>query len=143
MTDLWKKLNLSTQTEIVVLGSPSTFEPALDALSGRVTVGRKLPAKAGVHYVLGFLTQRAEIDTMARRLGTQAVGDALIWIAYPKGTSKRYTCDFNRDSGWEPMGKAGFEVVRQVAIDEDWSALRFRRVEYVKSMTRERKRRQR
>mgnify|MGYP005835701873 CR=1 FL=1 len=28
------------------------------------------------------------------------------------------------------------EPVRQVAIDEDWSALRFRRVEYIKTMTR-------
>jgi hypothetical protein len=35
------------------------------------------------------------------------------------------------------LGDAGFEPVRQVAIDEDWSALRFRRVEYIKSMTRD------
>ena len=28
---------------------------------------------------------------------------------------------------------AGFDSVRMVAIDEDWSALRFRRLEYVKS----------
>ena len=27
-----------------------------------------------------------------------------------------------------------------VAIDEDWSALRFRRVEFIKTMTREKKR---
>lgn len=27
---------------------------------------------------------------------------------------------------------AGFRPIRQVAIDEDWSALRFRRVEFVK-----------
>ena len=34
------------------------------------------------------------------------------------------------------FGAAGFEPVRQVAIDEDWSALRFRRVEHVKTLTR-------
>ncbi len=38
------------------------------------------------------------------------------------------------------MGAVGFEGVRQVAIDEDWSALRFRRVEYIKRMTRDPKR---
>lgn len=27
---------------------------------------------------------------------------------------------------------AGFDTVRQVAIDDDWSTLRFRRVEYIK-----------
>ena len=34
------------------------------------------------------------------------------------------------------MGKAGFEPVRMVAIDEDWSAVRFRRVEFIKTMNR-------
>jgi hypothetical protein len=34
------------------------------------------------------------------------------------------------------MGEAGFEPVRMVAIDEDWSALRFRRAEFIKNMTR-------
>ncbi len=34
------------------------------------------------------------------------------------------------------LGNAGFEPVRQVAIDDDWSALRFRRTEYIKSFTR-------
>ena len=29
-----------------------------------------------------------------------------------------------------------FEPVRMVAIDEDWSAVRFRRAEFIKTMTR-------
>jgi hypothetical protein len=57
-------------------------------------------------------------------------------MAYPKGSSKRYQCEFNRDGGWDVLAHAGFEAVRQVAIDEDWSALRFRRVEFIKSLTR-------
>ncbi len=59
-----------------------------------------------------------------------------MWIAYPKGTSKRYACEFNRDTGWRALGRLGFEPVRQIAIDEDWSALRFRRADFIKSMTR-------
>jgi hypothetical protein len=61
----------------------------------------------------------------------------VVWFAYPKGTSKRYRCEFNRDTGWAAVGAAGFEGVRQVAIDEDWSALRFRRPEFIKSLTRD------
>ena len=57
----------------------------------------------------------------------------MLWFAYPKGTSKRYTCEFNRDAGWGVIRAAGFDSVRMVAIDEDWSALRFRRLEYVKN----------
>ena len=60
----------------------------------------------------------------------------MVWIAYPKSTSQRYACEFNRDTGWDAMGDAGFEPVRQVAIDADWSALRFRRATYIKNWTR-------
>ena len=34
------------------------------------------------------------------------------------------------------LGPHGLEGVRQVAIDEDWTALQFRKVDYIKTMTR-------
>lgn len=55
---------------------------------------------------------------------------------YPKGTSKKYKSEINRDNGWEILAKSGFESVRQIAIDEDWSAMRFRKVEFIKIMKR-------
>ena len=54
-----------------------------------------------------------------------------MWFAYPKGSSKKYKSQINRDSGWEVFGREGFEPVRMVAIDEDWSAVRFRRLQFV------------
>ena len=62
----------------------------------------------------------------------------MVWFAYPKGTSKKYKSEINRDTGWQALGQAGFEPVRAVAIDQDWSAVRFRRVEFIKTMTRAR-----
>jgi hypothetical protein len=46
-------------------------------------------------------------------------------------------CDFNRDTGWAALGAAGFEPVRMVAIDEDWSAVRFRRADFINTLTRD------
>jgi hypothetical protein len=83
------------------------------------------------------VTKQTEVDALARVVSAKAKGDAVVWFAYPKGTSKRYKCDFNRDSGWAALGAAGFEGVRLVAIDEDWSAMRFRRAEFIKSMSRD------
>ena len=51
-------------------------------------------------------------------------------------TSKRFKCDFSRDTDWAVLGERSFEPLRLVAIDEDWSALRFRRVEFIKTTTR-------
>ena len=60
-------------------------------------------------------------------------------LRIPKGTSKNYKCEFNRDTGWKILGELGFEPVRMVAIDADWSALRFRRAEFIKTMIRDAK----
>lgn len=132
---VFKKLNLKDQTEIVVFGAPASFEPEIDALEG-VAVRRSVDEVERVQFSLAFVTKQEQIDALAGEIAAKIEGDAVVWFAYPKGSSKRYTCDFNRDSGWDSLGAAGFEPVRQVAIDADWSALRFRRVEYIKKLTR-------
>jgi hypothetical protein len=93
-------------------------------------------ALAILDFALAFATRKAELDAFAAAITARAGQDPLLWFAYPKGSSKRYRCDFNRDTGWEVLGAAGYEPVRQVAIDEDWSALRFRRVERIAKLTR-------
>jgi hypothetical protein len=135
-TPLFKKLNLTDHDVVHVLEAPESFDAELTALVG-VTVKRAIGRSDRVTFGIGFATTKAGLDAVSRALTAKAEGDAILWIAYPKGTSKRYHCDFNRDSGFDTLGAAGFEGVRQVAIDEDWSALRFRRVEHVKSLTRE------
>jgi hypothetical protein len=127
------KLNLKDQTEIVVLNAPASFEPELKTLKG-ITVRRD--AKGDIDFSLAFVMTQKEVDTLGPQVAKKAKGDAVVWFAYPKGSSKKYTSEIDRDSGWAVMGKAGFEPVRMVAIDEDWSAVRFRRVEFIKTMNR-------
>jgi hypothetical protein len=129
------KMNLKQQTEIVVLNAPASFEAELGKLRG-VQVLRALSGVSKLDFALAFVTRQAEVDALTKAIARRAEGDAVIWFAYPKGTSKRYTCDFNRDTGWQALGDAGFEGVRMVAIDEDWSAARFRRAEFMGKMTR-------
>jgi hypothetical protein len=130
-TPLFKKLNLGAHREIVVLNAPESFEPELKQLKG-VKILRDPVKPKNVKFAMAFAFTQAQLDRASKTLAAGSEGDAVIWFAYPKGTSKRYTCEFNRDSGWKVIVAAGFESVRMVAIDEDWSALRFRRVEYVK-----------
>jgi len=128
---LFKKLNLGGHREIVVLNAPDSFESELKQLKD-VKIARDPSKPKGVKFGLAFAITQAQLDRASKILASASEGDAVIWFAYPKGSSKRYTCEFNRDSGWNVIRAAGFESVRMVAIDEDWSALRFRRVEYVK-----------
>jgi hypothetical protein len=128
---VFQKLNLTTQEKIVVYNAPESFAAELKRLSG-VEIERDPRSPKAVQFALAFAVTQAQLDRFAGALAKAAEGDAILWYAYPKGTSKRYKCEFNRDSGWHVMTGAGFETVRQVAIDEDWSALRFRRSQFVK-----------
>lgn len=140
MSDIFKKLNLKNQKEILVLNAPESFEPEL-ALLGDVAIRRSIDSIQHIVFSLAFVTRQAEVDDWAQTIAQRAEGDAIVWFAYPKTSSKNYICEFNRETGWAILGKLGFEGVRQVAIDADWSALRFRRVEFIKTMSRAKQRR--
>ena len=132
MSEIFEKLNLKDQQEILVLHAPQCFQPELARLP-ILTIHSHIESVAEIGFLLAFVTRQSEVDALAKPVASRAVGDAVIWFAYPKGTSKKYTCDFNRDTGWDALKAAGFDTVRAVAIDEDWTALRFRRVEFIKA----------
>jgi hypothetical protein len=132
MASVFEKLNLKDQQEIVVLNAPSSFEPEMARLAV-MTIHHHLASVQKAGFVLAFVTRKSEVDTLSPQIARRAKGDAVVWFAYPKESSKKYKCDFNRDTGWDAMNAAGFETVRAVAIDEDWTGLRFRRSEFIKA----------
>lgn len=136
MNPIFAKLNFKAQPEIVVIHAPDEFLPVMADIAPLATLVTQPEQISDGSFAIAFVKTQHEVDSIAHQLATQLKGDAILWMTYPKGSSKKYKCDFNRDTGWTELGKLGFEPVRMVAIDENWSALRFRRVEYVKKMTR-------
>ncbi len=135
MPTVFAKLNLKDQKQIVILDSPESFESELKALKG-IEIIRDLKKTKELTFSLAFVTTQDKVDALAPAIARKAEGDAVVWFAYPKGSSKKYKSQINRDSGWEVFGREGLEPVRMVAIDEDWSAIRFRRAAFIKNMTR-------
>lgn len=133
---VFDKLNLRHIDEIVVVDAPGSFEPALAALAG-VQVLRSPAQVERLHFALAFVKRQADLDRITPELIARAEGDALLWFAYPKKSSRRSRSEIDRDKGWALLGAAGYEPVRIVAIDEDWSALRYRRVEHIASFERD------
>ena len=136
MNAVFEKLNFKAQAAICIVNAADSFQPALDEMKDFTIAQTSLARAKDVAFAMAFATKQAEVDKFADQVAKATSGDAMIWIAYPKGSSKKYKCEFNRDNGWAQMGASGFEPVRMIAIDEDWSALRFRRVEHIKTMTR-------
>jgi len=136
MATVFGKLNLKDQQQIVILNPPHTFERELAGLGG-VQIVRDIKAAKEISFALAFVTKQQEVDRLATAIAKKATGDAVIWFAYPKKTSKNHKSDIERDRGWQTLGDLGFEGVRMVAIDEDWTAVRFRRAEYIKALKRD------
>jgi hypothetical protein len=140
-TPLLKKFNHKDHQEIFILNAPTEFKTELDAMKKSGNKTTELPVNAlskvkQLEFILSFVQTKAEVEKIIDLIDDKLGKDAIVWFAYPKGTSKKYKAVINRDNGWEALGKKGFEPVRAVAIDADWSALRFRKVEFIKTMTR-------
>lgn len=134
MNPILKKMQVKNQTEIHVLNAPDDLDPVFKDFETTIRVQTNTLNKS-TSFILGFAKTLKEIEEIAS-YSEFLEQEALFWICYPKGSSKKYTCEFNRDNGWAKLGELGFEPVRQIAFDEDWSALRFKRVGDIKKMTR-------
>jgi hypothetical protein len=82
------------------------------------TDGRQEPA------LLVFVPDRAALEERWQPIVDAASADRLTWVAYPKGG--QLGTDLNRDSLAELLVTSGVQPVRQVSIDDVWSALRCR-----------------
>jgi hypothetical protein len=136
MNAIFKKLNYKDQDKIYIVNAPKSFDKETDEMQTTTALKTSIGVAKEVEFFLAFVTKQKEVDDLAKKVAPLIKGDGLLWFAYPKGSSKKFKCEFNRDNGWNELGKHGFEPVRMVAIDEDWSALRFRKAENIKTMTR-------
>ena len=69
-----------------------------------------------------LVSSRSEAESLAEMLLAKLSPATIVWVLYPKGNR----ADVNRDSLWPILGARGWRPITQVAVDEIWSALRFR-----------------
>ncbi len=136
MHSLSKKLNLKDTQKRFVFGTPKTCLWVIEALKEDGHVFEDLNALHEMSMALIFVQSQKELADILPALMEKLTSDALFWVAYPKKSSKRYTSDLHRDQGFERIGHYGYEPVRQIAIDEDFSALRFKPVHAIKTLHR-------
>lgn len=126
---LAKKLMIKPNMRIAFVNPPEGYPQAIGELPAGVTVAAD--AEPGsLDMVMLFVKSLAELEAEAPQVLKLVKYDALAWIAYPKKTSKIKT-DIDRDSGWAKMGAIGYAGVAMVALDDTWSAMRYRPAERV------------
>lgn len=119
---LAQKLNLKTGYRGLVMNAPRTFD--YSELFWDMMVSDTVTDQP-VDFVLLFVHNKAELEAHLAQAKTAVKPDGKLWIAYPKGSSKVET-DLNRDKLWMLLKEHHLDVVRQIAVDEVWSAMRFK-----------------
>jgi hypothetical protein len=133
MTLIVKKLGLKPGMRALVVAAPSGYVRSLAPLPEGIAVSETIGGTND--FVQIFATRRSEIEKSAKKLLQSSVPGALVWITYPKKTSGMDS-DLSREEVWAAMEGTGWRPVAQIAIDDVWSALRFRPEEDVKSSRR-------
>jgi predicted SnoaL-like aldol condensation-catalyzing enzyme len=127
---LAKKLGLRPGMRALIIAAPPGYLKLIAPLPDGVSVSH---VANGMHpFVQLFAARAAEIKKSAPKLLKHAAAGALVWIAYPKKTSG-LDSDLSREAVRDAMSGTGWRAVSIVAIDEVWSALRFRPTKDVKS----------
>jgi hypothetical protein len=130
---LVKKLGVKPGQNMLILNAPQDYLHLLEPLPEGAEV--KTSAVGTFDFVQAFVYNKADVETYARVAMRALKPGGLLWFTYPKKTSSIKT-DITRDIGWEEVIKEGIRPVTQIAVDDTWSALRFRPMSEVKSKSR-------
>ncbi len=124
-TTLAQKLQIKSGRLIVLNVPNGTAEQLTRELPG-LTVSTRAAGQAEA--VLLFVNSLAEAEKYMPKAGKLVKPGGMLWIAYAKGSSKVKT-DVSRDKLWAAVQPFGWQPIRQIALDDIWSAMRFKPAE--------------
>jgi len=121
-SQLAKKLRIQPGQRMLVLNAPVGYVESLGELPAGITVSTDV-STGNFDFVQVFAEDQAELNQFKATAVGAVTYDGLFWVCYPKKTSK-IKSDLTRDNLWDQF--EGLRPVSQIAIDETWSAMRFR-----------------
>jgi len=126
--ELLKKLQVKAGARLWLINVPEHFAEAL-------TAGAEVePVRHGDPFdgAIAFCLNPIEVESFADQILPGLPEDGLLWFAYRKGAAGA-KAGLTRDTGWEAIKSRGFDTVRSIAIDDEWTGLRFRHDSMVKA----------
>lgn len=115
-----ERLQVKGERRLAVVGASAALEKTVGAAKARADLAR-------ADVVLLFAADRAGLEAKLPDVLKKTQEAAILWFAYPK-LSSGLAADLSRDIIHALAPTYGLDTVSQIAIDEDWSALRLKRV---------------
>ncbi|HEY3249920.1 MAG TPA: YdeI/OmpD-associated family protein [Ignavibacteria bacterium] len=114
-----RKTRLKEDESILAINPPADYKKTLGTLPKGVSVSEKFSGMYDVIHL--FVVTKAELDTLSAKALKLLRTSGMMWIMYPKGSSKIQT-DLTRDKGWEDFLKNDLKWIQLISFDETWSA---------------------
>ena len=118
---LAKKLKLKPGASAAVINAPQDY---VDELKHDTAMSPTLNGK--FDWIQIFVQSKSELDALAPKAAKALKPESMLWISFPKGTSKIQT-DLTRDKGWEGVRDLDLKWITLVSVNETWSAFALRR----------------
>jgi hypothetical protein len=120
---LAKKMKLRAGQRAALVKAPEGYLKELSPLPNGVELAEKLTGK--FDWVQVFVKNKTELDNLISSVVRVLKPDTLVWISYPKGTSKLQT-DLTRDRGWEVLRTLDLKWLTLISVNATWSAFGLR-----------------
>jgi hypothetical protein len=133
MKELLTKLNYKGQARIAVINAEHSFYMAIAGELKGIITDDDIDQRCPYEFMILFVKTVADVEQLAPVALHNLTADGILWLCYPKKSSKKYSSSLERDKGWKVLNEAGFYGIRMVSVDDDWSALRFRNIRFIKS----------
>jgi hypothetical protein len=122
-TSIAQKLRIKAGTTIHPLNAPVGYRKSLGTLPAKATLVDDAKGASQLHW---FVLNRAQLEKELNGVLKLLKGDMLIWVFYPKGTSKLQT-DLTRDKGWDKLlAHTELHWISLISFDDTWSTFAFR-----------------
>ena len=122
---LTEKLQLKDEKNVLIQGLPSSIEKQFIKLSFSKNLTPLLKSRK-IDFALVFAVSQQQLKGILADVVPSLQPNAKLWIAYPKLTSK-IASDLCREANWDFAALQGFEGVRMIALDNMWTAVRFKK----------------
>ncbi len=120
---LLKKLKLKPGLRAAVINAPADYLASLHPLPEGLSLDERLD---GVYdWIQLFAQNQAELAAQAPAVVRALNATGLLWVAFPKGSSKLQT-DLTRDRGWDSLQGADLKWINLISVDPTWSAFSLR-----------------
>ena len=119
-SSLIKKLVIKPNNKVAIVNAPEGYR--LENLPDGVQVSDQLDGEFDV--IHAFYIKQADLEPQIPALKSHLKAGGILWVSYPK--AGKLGTDLKRDPLYDLMLKHGVQANSQIAIDDTWSALRFK-----------------